>query len=206
MALPEYQCFHLFRSGMRYFFIILSCEKAPDFSISMLTDTLHHLLHFSCEIKLQTAFTSIDALGISAGKTKTAEIPPVKNATPVSKALDDNDDIIIQKAITYIQSHCSEDLTREDVADAVFLSSAYFSRFFKRKTGMNFIDYLTTVRMEKAAELLTTNMRVGDIALKVGYQSRNRFFINFRQFSGYNPTEYRRQILKMEDSHEEMEE
>lgn len=71
---------------------------------------------------------------------------------------------------------------------------------------MNFIDYLTTVRMEKAAELLTTNMRVGDIAQKVGYQSRNRFFINFRQFSGYNPTEYRRQILKMEEAHEEMEE
>ena len=200
MVLTEYQCFHLFRSGMRYFFIILSCEKVPDFSIDMLKNMLYHLLHFSCEIKLQTSFTSIDTLATSTIRNKTAEVLYVKDATPASKTLDGNDDIIIQRAITYIQSHFSEDLTREDVADAVFLSSAYFSRFFKRKTGMNFIDYLTTVRMEKAAELLTTNMRVGDIAQKVGYQSRNRFFINFRQFSGYNPTEYRRQILKMEEA------
>lgn len=108
--------------------------------------------------------------------------------------------------MSYIQAHYAEDLTREDVADAVFLSSAYFSRFFKQKTGLSFIDYLTTVRMQKAVELLGSRMKVGEIAKKVGYQSRNRFFINFRLYSGYNPTEYRRQILRMEDNHEDAEE
>ena len=108
--------------------------------------------------------------------------------------------------MSYIQAHFQDDLTREDVADAVFLSSAYFSRFFKQKTGLSFIDYLTTIRMQKAVELLGTRMKVGDIAKKVGYQSRNRFFINFRLYTGYNPTEYRRQILRMEDTHEEAEE
>lgn len=206
MVLPEYQCYHLFRSGMRYFFIILSCRKIPDFSIDMLKNALYHMLHFFCEIKVQTSFASIDELGSSPTEAETTDLLHVKEAAPAPKVFDDNDDIIIQHAIAYIQAHYSEDLTREDVADAVFLSSAYFSRFFKQKTGMNFIDYLTTVRMQKAAKLLTTNMRVGDIAKKVGYQSRNRFFINFRQFSGYNPTEYRKQILKMEDAHEETEE
>ena len=105
--------------------------------------------------------------------------------------------------MSYIQQHYNEDLTREDVADAVFLSSAYFSRFFKQKTGLSFIDYLTTVRMQKAIELLGTHMKVGEIANRVGYLSRNRFFINFRQYSGYTPSEYRKQILRMEDSHEE---
>ena len=45
---------------------------------------------------------------------------------------------------------------------------------------MSFIDYLTTVRMQKAVELLGTRMKVGEIAKKVGYQSRNRFFITDR--------------------------
>ncbi len=200
MALPEYSCYHLFRSGMRYFFIVLSKEQTPDFSLEMLDGVLYHLLHFSCTIKLQTTFESIEDLGTFPAPN-TTDSPQSKNA-----AASDNDDIIIQRAMTYIQTHYAEDLTREDVADAVFLSSAYFSRFFKQKTGMNFIDYLTTIRMQKAAELLATNMRVTDIAHKVGYQSRNRFFINFRQYSGYNPTEYRRQILKMENLNEETDE
>lgn len=198
MALPQYQIFHLFRSGMRYYFVILSRGSAPECSLEMLDGVLYHLLQFSCELQIQSAFSSIDELG---------SFPPVKEDGLVDhKPAAGNDDIIIQKAMSYIQAHYAEDLTREDVADAVFLSSAYFSRFFKQKTGLNFIDYLTTVRMQKAAQLLGTHMKVGDIAKKVGYQSRNRFFINFRQYSGYNPTEYRRQILRMEDTHDENEE
>jgi len=65
------------------------------------------------------------------------------------------------------------------------------------------MDYLTTVRMQKSIELLNTNMRINDIAEKVGYQNRNRFIINFRQYTGYTPTEYRKIILSMEDSSDE---
>lgn len=108
------------------------------------------------------------------------------------------DEVVIRKAMDYINANYAMDLTREDVANAVFLSSAYFSRFFKQKTGMSFSDYLTTVRMQKAIELLGTKMKINEIARKVGYQSRNRFFINFRQYTSYTPTEYRRQILRME--------
>ena len=68
---------------------------------------------------------------------------------------------------------------------------------------MSFLNYLTTVRMKKAVELLGTRMKFGDIAKAVGYQSRNRFFINFRQYTSYSPTEYRRIILKMGDFNDE---
>ena len=217
MVLTNYQCYHLFRSGMRYFFIILSHEKVPDISIEMLNGILFNLLHFSCDIKIQNTFVNIEELcsfptvniekeSLTDYSTnledKTDTTYLSSSVTPTSS---DSDNIIIQRAMTYIQTHYAEDLTREDVADAVFLSSAYFSRFFKQRVGMSFIDYLTTIRMQKAAQLLTTKMKVYDIAKKVGYQSRNRFFINFRQYSGYTPTEYRIQILKMEDTSEEIE-
>lgn len=117
-----------------------------------------------------------------------------------------SDDVVIRKAMDYINANYAMDLTREDVANAVFLSSAYFSRFFKQKTGMSFSDYLTTVRMQKAIELLGTKMKINEISRKVGYQSRNRFFINFRQYTSYTPTEYRRQILQMDSFSDDSEE
>ena len=192
-TLPVYSCFHLFRSGMRYYFIILSDRGMPVFSVELVHNVLYHLLHFSCEFKLQRSFRSVREL-MSVYPVKTLPVPQKQ----VKKEIQDGD-ILIQKAKAYIQANFDRDLTREEVADAVFLSPAYFSRFFKQKTGMNFIDYLTDVRMHKAAELLATNIRISEISQKLGYQSRNRFFINFKQFSGYSPTDYRRQILCMDE-------
>lgn len=119
--------------------------------------------------------------------------------TEVTKPQLTNDDII-QKAINYINCNYNQDLSRETLAASIYLSPSHFSYLFKQKTGTSFMDYLTTVRMQKSIELLATNMRINDIAEKVGYQNRNRFIINFRQFTGYTPTEYRKNILAIEDS------
>ncbi len=199
MILPDYCIYHLFRSGMRYYFVVLSTRQIPQLSPVELCSALFHLLCFDCSLQVLSAFEHPESLRAPS----TARDDSKRNLQPGIQGGDD--DIVIRKAMAYIQAHFQDDLTREDVADAVFLSSAYFSRFFKQKTGLSFIDYLTTVRMQKAAELLGTRMKVGEIARKVGYQSRNRFFVNFRLYSGYNPTEYRRQILQMEDEHEETE-
>lgn len=102
----------------------------------------------------------------------------------------------IEKIKSYIQENYDKDISRQELADLFYFSSAYFSRFFKKKTGQNFIDYLTTVRMEKAIELLATRMSVDEIARKTGYNSRNHFILNFRQYTSLSPTEYRRQVLK----------
>ena len=192
-TLTAYSCYHLFRSGMRYYFIILSDQGPPVFSVELLHNVLYHLLHFSCEFKLHRSFRSIREL-TAVRPVKELSVPQKETKREVQDG-----DILIQKAKAYIQANFDRDLTREEVADAVFLSPAYFSRFFKQKTGMNFIDYLTDVRMHKAVELLAGNIKISEISQKLGYQSRNRFFINFKQFSGYSPTDYRRQILCMDE-------
>ena len=161
--------------------------------MELLHNVLYHLLHFSCEFKPQRPFRSIREL------TALQPIKPLSLPAKAAKRDVQDGDILIQKAKAYIQANFDRDLTREEVADAVFLSPAYFSRFFKQKTGMNFIDYLTNVRMQKAAEMLAGNIKISEISQKLGYQSRNRFFINFKQFSGYSPTDYRRQILCMDE-------
>ncbi|MBR4058640.1 MAG: response regulator [Lachnospiraceae bacterium] len=199
LALPEYECHYLFRSNMCCFFVVLSSNEEPNFSLELLSSILLQQLLFSCHFKIHATFKTIDQLVTNRLDTS------ISAAIPSTIAVDtlEDSDILVNRAISYIQAHYTEDISREDVADAVFLSAAHFSRIFKQKTGTSFINYLTSLRMQKTAELLSTNIKINEIANKVGYQSRNRLAINFRQYTGYTPTEYRKQILKMEDSNEE---
>lgn len=190
MHLPEYECYYLYRHHTCYFFIILSPQNIPAFSTEELAQKLYETMQWNSNIKTTATFYSIEALMSTSGfSVPAASIHHPKD----SESLEDSE--VISRAIGYIWNHYAENLSREDVANAVYLDSSYFSRFFKQKTGMSFISYLTTVRMEKATELLKTQMNISDIAAAVGYLHRNRFITNFRQYSGYTPTEYRKKIL-----------
>lgn len=138
----------------------------------------------------QELSNDLDAIVKQLSRTR-AEHPSPK-AQPAAQ---DTDDSVVQHAKSYIRAHYADNLSRETVANAVYLDSAYFSRLFKQKTGMSFIEFLTAVRMEKAIELLSTQMSITDIATAVGYLHRNRFIANFRKYSGYTPNDYRRKIL-----------
>lgn len=105
------------------------------------------------------------------------------------------DDTVIQYAMNYIRTHYADNISREAVANAVYLDGAYFSRLFKQKTGQSYIDFLTEVRMQKAIELLSTQMSITDISSAVGYSHRNQFISNFRKYTGFTPNDYRSQVL-----------
>lgn len=192
MSVTACQCYYLFQSGARYFFLLLNRQEIPAFSLDAIENVFQELLHFHCKLQIQTRFSNIAEL---------ISYIPLRNEILRHTRNDDdfnNDEQTLQKIISYIQQHYAEDISREEVADKVFLSVSYFSRFFKQRMGVSFSDYLISVRMEEAKKLLLTRMKVGDIAKKVGFQSLNRFFINFRQYTGFTPNEYRRQVLKIE--------
>lgn len=113
------------------------------------------------------------------------------------------EDEVIRQARAYIELHFANDITRDEVAEHVYLNSAYFSRYFKRKTGISFYDYLTNVRMKHAVELLLTNKKIYEIVRAVGYTSSKHFLKIFKSYTGYTPTEYRRQVLRMEGAYDE---
>ena len=145
--------------------------------------TLNSLLVFTSleDIRTQNIITSKDVLE--------------ENDTELLK--DESIKICIEKAIAYMKEHYAEDLTREDVAEKVYMSGAHFSRCFKIVMHTTYKDYLTEIRMQKAIELLKTNARIQDIAKQVGYPSPNRFNINFRHYTSYTPSEYRIKVLKI---------
>lgn len=101
---------------------------------------------------------------------------------------------IIDKAKEYIQdNYKNDDMSLQTVASYVNVSSNHFSAIFRRETGDTFIDYLTTVRMDKAKDLLTcTSMKTSDVGFEVGYRDPHYFSYIFKKTQGMSPKEYRR--------------
>lgn len=106
--------------------------------------------------------------------------------------MQDKDDFVIQKAKEYIRHNYQDDISLNDVASHVFLNSNYFSSLFKQKTGDTFRNYLRNIRIDKAKELLTsTNLRIYEIAMTVGYNEPSHFVRAFKSVTGKNPRDFR---------------
>jgi AraC-like DNA-binding protein/ligand-binding sensor protein len=103
---------------------------------------------------------------------------------------------VITRAKEFINEHQTEDLRLGLVARAVHTSTFYFCKMFKKVTGINFTDYLSRVRIERAKNLLLNpNLRVSEIAFEVGFQSLTHFNRVFKKVLGQSPTQYRGQLL-----------
>ena len=102
---------------------------------------------------------------------------------------------IVQKAIAYMQDHFSDPgLTMNALAEYLQVSAVALSVEFRNELDIRPSDYLTSLRMEKAKELLReTNMLIGDITLAVGYEDAHVFRRRFKQYTGMTPGQYREQ-------------
>ena len=91
----------------------------------------------------------------------------------------------------YIDTHYSEEMSLDILADKVGISSKYLSRVFKQAMGVNLSDYLTYVRVEKIKAMLLTDMTLNQISEQVGIFNRTTFTRMFKRLEGVTPSEYR---------------
>ena len=85
------------------------------------------------------------------------------------------------------------DISLDSVSAILNLNASYFSSLFKRTFQVNFLDYLTELRMDAARELLQDPLRsTAEVAGMVGYESANYFTRAFKKKVGMTPTEFRR--------------
>src|ERR1043166_3327099 len=102
---------------------------------------------------------------------------------------------VIARAKQFIQQNQSEQLSLAQVAKAVNTSTFHFCKLFKKATGLNFTDYVSRVRIEKAKNLLLNhNLRISEVAFEVGFQSLSNFNRGFKRIVGQSPSEYRAQL------------
>ena len=99
---------------------------------------------------------------------------------------------IIYKAIDFINSNFTKKITLDNVAEAVYLSPAYFSKVFKEQTGSSFTQYLNRLRIEESKTLLrNSGIPLVDIAGMVGYEDQSYFSKVFKKVTGSTPGKYR---------------
>lgn len=106
---------------------------------------------------------------------------------------DNSDTKILQIVKNFVQEHFSEHIELKDAAAIVFLSPSYLGILFKKKTGMNFSDYVTDVRINVAKEYLRNiELNISEIAKAVGYKDTRYFSKLFKKATGVKPVEYRK--------------
>lgn len=93
----------------------------------------------------------------------------------------------------YLQEHLAEDLSLSVLAQEFHLNPQYISQLFKNEIGVNFLSYLTNIRMEKAKKLLlSTSLSIAELAEQSGYGDYRVFTKVFKKSEGVTPSQYRR--------------
>lgn len=100
---------------------------------------------------------------------------------------------IIGDSVQYIEDHITEDVTTDEVAKAVGVSTFYFQKGFSMLCGFSPAEYIRNRRLALAGnDLLITNEKIIDIAMKYGYDSPDSFTKAFTRFHGVSPSSVRR--------------
>lgn len=101
---------------------------------------------------------------------------------------------LVRRAKQYMLEHFGDsELTLEAMAQELQSSSAYLSRMIKQELGTTFNSYLTQLRIHRATRLLTaTELSIGEIAERVGYETQHYFSTAFKRATGLSPLQYRK--------------
>lgn len=103
----------------------------------------------------------------------------------------------LRKVTELVHAKIEDDLTLEEMAEAVQLSVAHFSQMFRKSTGQSPHQFFLHQRVKRAKEMLrSVETRVLDVAVACGFKTQQHFARVFRQVCGASPTEYRQQLLR----------
>lgn len=93
----------------------------------------------------------------------------------------------------YIDAHYAQNLSLKEIAEYVGYSQSHFCFLFKAITGKTAVEYINSVRVQKAIELLkNSKLSILDISLEVGFNTISNFNKTFKLITGFTPRDYRK--------------
>ncbi|WP_187274270.1 response regulator [Paenibacillus sp. N3.4] len=110
----------------------------------------------------------------------------------------ENSQTVVEKVMHYIDIHLHQDISREEIAQHVYLNADYLNRIFKKETALSLSEYVLKQRIRKAKELLLkTEMPVGSVATSVGFSNLPYFSKMFKRETQMSPQDFRhsRQVV-----------
>lgn len=113
-----------------------------------------------------------------------------------SASLKDNIDDFLEKSISFMQENIDQNFTLSDFAAHMNYSASHFSYRFRNKTGFSPIEYFNQLKIQKASQYLQfTDLRINEIACKVGINDAYYFARLFRKTMGFSPKGYRQSLM-----------
>ena len=111
---------------------------------------------------------------------------------------DEQENVLIQQVRRYLEhNYMKIDISLDSIAEMIKLNPTYFSALFKKESGVNFLDYLSDLRINAAKEYLRDPLKgASEIASLVGYDSAGYFTRAFKKRTGMTPTDYRKSIKR----------
>ena len=134
---------------------------------------------------LQKAMTHTEAeeqMDTLIGAVAAKYVPPMS----------DNQPELLSRILQCVQEHfCEHDFNVSRAADLLGLSVAYLSKYFKRQTGVNLLNYLNSLRIDYAKKLMDEEqITVAEAADRAGYENANTFIRLFKKYAGDTPGNY----------------
>lgn len=103
---------------------------------------------------------------------------------------------LIRDSAEYISNHYADAITLSSIAKKAAMSPGYYSKSFKRITGLRFCEYLTYVRIQSACPLLeNTPLPITEVAARCGFSDSNYFASVFKRIKGITPKKYRQSAI-----------
>lgn len=103
-----------------------------------------------------------------------------------------NSNSMVKKVEEYINKNYMNNISLSTIAESIHVNSSYLSRLYKKETNRNITSVITETRVEKAKNLLlTTDMKIYEIAESVGIENATYFSILFKKYTRYNPKDYK---------------
>lgn len=104
---------------------------------------------------------------------------------------------IVQKAVKYIETYYSSNITIKNICDAIYISSPHLQRMFLKYTGITPYQYIMDCRHRKAKEMLeTTEVSIEEIARQCGFSNNAHFSTTFKQKEGMSPLVYKKSLIR----------
>lgn len=105
--------------------------------------------------------------------------------------------MLVQRMVEYLREHYSEDLSLDELVAMLPISKTYFLRLFQRVMGTTPYNFLLCHRITQAKELLVlTDLPVGEVSRRVGFNSESNFSTRFAAMTWQSPSQYRKSALK----------
>lgn len=192
-------------SGGKFTAVVIAKDREPDFDV--IKAEFAEVLKTECDINIIFRFSDAKSLitrnfvvyNKDEYEMLISEYAKSKGDAEGCEDVMENEDefserirALVDEIKEYINDNINEDLSRGDVAAHVHLNETYIGRIFKQYSGKSIHEYHMSLRIKRAIDLLAQNEKIGYIGKVLGYDDNRKFIRNFKSYTGYTPSEYKR--------------